>query len=151
MWIFRRDEFSLLTGLSCLGKSSLKPLHLIMREVQRRSIWSHCPSHARQVVRTDGKPNVERKSKGFSPAISIDQKSTNRTEGQRSERSRRSTTISGCFYGSDRSTLTLSKVWKRDQKQTVDQMVDRSWSPPERTKIQLTPWSEEEKGSIRSF
>ena len=89
-----RDEFVVLTGLSGSGKSSLA-FDTIYAEGQRRYMES-LSSYARQFLGQMEKPNVE-KIEGLSPAISIDQKSTNRNPGQRWERSRRSTTISGCF------------------------------------------------------
>ena len=103
-----RDEFVVLTGLSGSGKSSLA-FDTIYAEGQRRYMES-LSSYARQFLGQMEKPNVE-KIEGLSPAISIDQKSTNRNP--------RSTvgTVTEIYdyFRKDRGTA-LSKVWKRDQK-----------------------------------
>jgi excinuclease ABC subunit A len=76
-----RDEFVVLTGLSGSGKSSLA-FDTIYAEGQRRYMES-LSSYARQFLGQMEKPNVE-KIEGLSPAISIDQKSTNRNRKVRS-------------------------------------------------------------------
>ena len=72
-----RDEFVVLTGLSGSGKSSLA-FDTIYAEGQRRYMES-LSSYARQFLGQMEKPNVE-SIEGLSPAISIDQKSTNRNQ-----------------------------------------------------------------------
>lgn len=128
-----RDEFVVLTGLSGSGKSSLA-FDTIYAEGQRRYMES-LSSYARQFLGQMEKPNVE-KIEGLSPAISIDQKSTNRNP--------RSTvgTVTEIY---DYFRLLYARVGvphcpncgKEIKKQTVDQMVDQIMELPERTKIQL--------------
>ena len=128
-----RDEFVVLTGLSGSGKSSLA-FDTIYAEGQRRYMES-LSSYARQFLGQMEKPNVE-KIAGLSPAISIDQKSTNRNP--------RSTvgTVTEIY---DYFRLLYARIGiphcpkcgKEIKKQTVDQMVDQIMALPERTKIQL--------------
>ena len=128
-----RDEFVVLTGLSGSGKSSLA-FDTIYAEGQRRYMES-LSSYARQFLGQMEKPNVE-KIEGLSPAISIDQKSTNRNP--------RSTvgTVTEIY---DYFRLLYARIGiphcpncgKEIKKQTVDQMVDQIMKLPERTKIQL--------------
>lgn len=128
-----RDEFVVLTGLSGSGKSSLA-FDTIYAEGQRRYMES-LSSYARQFLGQMEKPNVE-KIEGLSPAISIDQKSTNRNP--------RSTvgTVTEIY---DYFRLLYARIGiphcpkcgKEIKKQSVDQMVDQILSLPERTKIQL--------------
>ncbi len=128
-----RDEFVVLTGLSGSGKSSLA-FDTIYAEGQRRYMES-LSSYARQFLGQAEKPNVE-KIEGLSPAISIDQKSTNRNP--------RSTvgTVTEVY---DYFRLLYARIGiphcpkcgKEIKKQTVDQMADMIMSMPERTKIQL--------------
>ena len=128
-----RDEFVVLTGLSGSGKSSLA-FDTIYAEGQRRYMES-LSSYARQFLGQMEKPNVE-KIEGLSPAISIDQKSTNRNP--------RSTvgTVTEIY---DYFRLLYERIGvphcpkcgKEIKKQTVDQMVDQIMELPERTKIQL--------------
>lgn len=128
-----RDSFVVLTGLSGSGKSSLA-FDTIYAEGQRRYMES-LSSYARQFLGQMEKPNVE-KIEGLSPAISIDQKSTNRNP--------RSTvgTVTEIY---DYFRLLYARVGiphcpkcgKEIKKQSVDQMVDQIMALPERTKIQL--------------
>ncbi|MGN0290662.1 MAG: excinuclease ABC subunit UvrA, partial [Lachnospiraceae bacterium] len=128
-----RNEFVVLTGLSGSGKSSLA-FDTIYAEGQRRYMES-LSSYARQFLGQMEKPNVE-KIEGLSPAISIDQKSTNRNP--------RSTvgTVTEIY---DYLRLLYARIGiphcpncgKEIKKQTVDEMVDRIMELPERTKIQL--------------
>ncbi len=128
-----RDEFVVLTGLSGSGKSSLA-FDTIYAEGQRRYMES-LSSYARQFLGQMEKPNVE-KIEGLSPAISIDQKSTNRNP--------RSTvgTVTEIY---DYFRLLYARIGtphcpncgKEIKKQTVDQMVDQIMTLPEKTKIQL--------------
>ena len=128
-----RDSFVVLTGLSGSGKSSLA-FDTIYAEGQRRYMES-LSSYARQFLGQMEKPNVE-KIEGLSPAISIDQKSTNRDP--------RSTvgTVTEIY---DYFRLLYARVGiphcpkcgKEIKKQSVDQMVDQIMALPERTKIQL--------------
>ena len=128
-----RNEFVVLTGLSGSGKSSLA-FDTIYAEGQRRYMES-LSSYARQFLGQMEKPNVE-SIEGLSPAISIDQKSTNRNP--------RSTvgTVTEIY---DYFRLLYARIGvphclkcgKVISKQTVDQMVDHIMSLPERTKIQL--------------
>ncbi len=138
-----RDEFVVLTGLSGSGKSSLA-FDTIYAEGQRRYMES-LSSYARQFLGQMEKPNVE-KIEGLSPAISIDQKSTNRNP--------RSTvgTVTEIY---DYFRLLYARVGiphcpkcgREIKKQTVDQMVDQIMTLPERTKIQLlAPVVRERKG-----
>ena len=128
-----RDEFVVLTGLSGSGKSSLA-FDTIYAEGQRRYMES-LSSYARQFLGQMEKPNVD-KIEGLPPAISIDQKSTNRNP--------RSTvgTVTEIY---DYFRLLYARIGiphcpkcgREIKKQTVDQMVDQILSLPERTKIQL--------------
>ena len=128
-----RDKFVVLTGLSGSGKSSLA-FDTIYAEGQRRYMES-LSSYARQFLGQMEKPNVE-KIEGLSPAISIDQKSTNRNP--------RSTvgTVTEIY---DYFRLLYARVGiphcpkcgKEIRKQSVDQMVDQVMELPEGTKIQL--------------
>lgn len=128
-----RDKFVVLTGLSGSGKSSLA-FDTIYAEGQRRYMES-LSSYARQFLGQMEKPEVE-SIEGLPPAISIDQKSTNRNP--------RSTvgTVTEIY---DYFRLLYARVGiphcpkcgKEIKKQTVDQMVDQIIALPERTKIQL--------------
>ena len=128
-----RNQFIVFTGLSGSGKSSLA-FDTIYAEGQRRYMES-LSSYARQFLGQMEKPNVE-KIEGLSPAISIDQKSTNRNP--------RSTvgTVTEIY---DYFRLLYARIGvphcpkcgKEIKKQTVDQMVDQIMALPERTKIQL--------------
>ena len=128
-----RDRFVVLTGLSGSGKSSLT-FDTIYAEGQRRYMES-LSSYARQFLGQMEKPDVE-SIEGLPPAISIDQKSTNRNP--------RSTvgTVTEIY---DYFRLLYARVGiphcpkcgREIKKQTVDQMVDSIMSFPERTKIQL--------------
>ena len=128
-----RDQFVVLTGLSGSGKSSLA-FDTIYAEGQRRYMES-LSSYARQFLGQMEKPNVD-KIEGLSPAISIDQKSTNRNP--------RSTvgTVTEIY---DYLRLLYARIGiphcpkcgREIKKQTVDQMVDQIMALPMRTKIQL--------------
>lgn len=128
-----RDQLVVLTGLSGSGKSSLA-FDTIYAEGQRRYMES-LSSYARQFLGQMEKPNVE-SIEGLSPAISIDQKSTNRNP--------RSTvgTVTEIY---DYFRLLYARIGiphcpkcgKEIKKQTVDQMVDQIMKLPEGTKIQL--------------
>ena len=128
-----RDKFVVLTGLSGSGKSSLA-FDTIYAEGQRRYMES-LSSYARQFLGQMEKPNVE-SIEGLSPAISIDQKSTNRNP--------RSTvgTVTEIY---DYFRLLYARIGiphcpkcgKEIKKQSVDQMVDQILAMPERTKLQL--------------
>ena len=128
-----RNEFVVLTGLSGSGKSSLA-FDTIYAEGQRRYMES-LSSYARQFLGQMEKPNVE-KIEGLSPAISIDQKSTNRNP--------RSTvgTVTEIY---DYFRLLYARIGiphcpncgKEIKKQSVDQMVDQIMALPQGTKIQL--------------
>ncbi|MCI9082351.1 MAG: excinuclease ABC subunit UvrA [Lachnospiraceae bacterium] len=128
-----RNEFVVLTGLSGSGKSSLA-FDTIYAEGQRRYMES-LSSYARQFLGQMEKPDVE-KIEGLSPAISIDQKSTNRNP--------RSTvgTVTEIY---DYFRLLYARIGiphcpncgKEIKKQSVDQMVDQIMSLPEGTRIQL--------------
>ena len=128
-----RDSFTVLTGLSGSGKSSLA-FDTIYAEGQRRYMES-LSSYARQFLGQMEKPNVE-SIEGLSPAISIDQKSTNRNP--------RSTvgTVTEIY---DYLRLLYARIGiphcpkcgREIYRQTVDQMVDRIMRLPERTKFQL--------------
>ena len=128
-----RDALVVLTGLSGSGKSSLA-FDTIYAEGQRRYMES-LSSYARQFLGQMEKPNVE-KIEGLSPAISIDQKSTNRNP--------RSTvgTVTEIY---DYFRLLYARIGiphcpecgKEIKKQTVDQMVDQIMEMPEGTRIQL--------------
>jgi len=128
-----RNEFVVLTGLSGSGKSSLA-FDTIYAEGQRRYMES-LSSYARQFLGQMEKPEVD-KIEGLPPAISIDQKSTNRNP--------RSTvgTVTEIY---DYFRLLYARIGiphcpkcgREIKKQTVDQMVDQIMALPERTKIQL--------------
>ena len=128
-----RNEFVVFTGLSGSGKSSLA-FDTIYAEGQRRYMES-LSSYARQFLGQMEKPNVE-KIEGLSPAISIDQKSTNRNP--------RSTvgTVTEIY---DYFRLLYARIGiphcpqcgREIRKQTVDQIVDQILAMPEGTRIQL--------------
>ncbi len=128
-----RDQFVVLTGLSGSGKSSLA-FDTIYAEGQRRYMES-LSSYARQFLGQMEKPEVE-SIEGLSPAISIDQKSTNRNP--------RSTvgTVTEIY---DYFRLLYARIGiphcpkcgREIRKQSVDQMVDQLMELPERSKIQL--------------
>ena len=128
-----RNELVVLTGLSGSGKSSLA-FDTIYAEGQRRYMES-LSSYARQFLGQMEKPDVE-SIEGLSPAISIDQKSTNRNP--------RSTvgTVTEIY---DYMRLLYARIGiphcpkcgREIRRQTVDQMVDQIMALPERTKIQL--------------
>ena len=128
-----RNELVVLTGLSGSGKSSLA-FDTIYAEGQRRYMES-LSSYARQFLGQMEKPDVE-SIEGLSPAISIDQKSTNRNP--------RSTvgTVTEIY---DYMRLLYARIGiphcpkcgREIRKQTIDQMVDQIMGLPERTKIQL--------------
>lgn len=128
-----RDSFTVLTGLSGSGKSSLA-FDTIFAEGQRRYMES-LSSYSRQFLGQMEKPDVE-KIEGLPPAISIDQKSTNHNP--------RSTvgTVTEIY---DYFRLLYARIGvphcpkcgREIRKQTVDQMVDRIMALPERTKIQV--------------
>ena len=128
-----RDQFVVLTGLSGSGKSSLA-FDTIYAEGQRRYMES-LSSYARQFLGQMEKPNVEN-IQGLSPAISIDQKTTNKNP--------RSTvgTVTEIYdylrlLYARIGTPHCPKCGKVIHKQTVDQMVDAILKLPERTKFQL--------------
>lgn len=128
-----RDQFVVLTGLSGSGKSSLA-FDTIYAEGQRRYMES-LSSYARQFLGQMEKPDVE-SIEGLPPAISIDQKSTNRNP--------RSTvgTVTEVY---DYFRLLYARIGiphcpkcgREIRKQTIDEMVDQILAMPERTKIQL--------------
>lgn len=128
-----RNELVVLTGLSGSGKSSLA-FDTIYAEGQRRYMES-LSSYARQFLGQMEKPNVE-KIEGLSPAISIDQKSTNRNP--------RSTvgTVTEVY---DYFRLLYARIGiphcpecgREIARQTVDQMVDKIMELPEGTRIQV--------------
>lgn len=128
-----RNELVVLTGLSGSGKSSLA-FDTVYAEGQRRYMES-LSSYARQFLGQMEKPDVEN-IEGLSPAISIDQKSTNRNP--------RSTvgTVTEIY---DYMRLLYARIGiphcpscgREIRKQTVDQMVDQLMALPERSKIQL--------------
>ena len=128
-----RDEFVVLTGLSGSGKSSLA-FDTIYAEGQRRYMES-LSSYARQFLGQMEKPDVE-SIEGLSPAISIDQKSTNRNP--------RSTvgTVTEIY---DYFRLLYARIGiphcpkcgRAIEKQTIDQMVDAVMKLPEKTRIQV--------------
>ena len=128
-----RDALVVFTGLSGSGKSSLA-FDTIYAEGQRRYMES-LSSYARQFLGQMEKPNVE-KIEGLSPAISIDQKSTNRNP--------RSTvgTVTEIY---DYFRLLYARIGiphcpncgKEIKKQSVDQMVDQIMALPEGTRLQL--------------
>lgn len=128
-----RNKFVVLTGLSGSGKSSLA-FDTIYAEGQRRYMES-LSSYARQFLGQMEKPNVE-SIEGLSPAISIDQKSTNRNP--------RSTvgTVTEIY---DYFRLLYARIGiphcpncgREIKRQTIDQMVDQIMELPEGTRIQL--------------
>ena len=128
-----RDEFVVLTGLSGSGKSSLA-FDTIYAEGQRRYMES-LSSYARQFLGQMEKPDVE-SIEGLPPAISVDQKSTNRNP--------RSTvgTVTEIY---DYFRLLYARIGiphcpkcgRAIEKQTIDQMVDAVMKLPERTRIQI--------------
>ena len=128
-----RNEFIVLTGLSGSGKSSLA-FDTIYAEGQRRYMES-LSSYARQFLGQMEKPNVE-SIEGLPPAISIDQKSTNKNP--------RSTvgTVTEIY---DYFRLLYARIGiphcpkcgRAITRQTIDQMVDTVMALPERTRIQL--------------
>ena len=128
-----RDEFTVITGLSGSGKSSLA-FDTIYAEGQRRYMES-LSSYARQFLGQMEKPQVE-SIEGLPPAISIDQKSTNRNP--------RSTvgTVTEIY---DYMRLLYAragiphcpKCGKEIKKQSIDEIVDRVMELPERTKFQI--------------
>ncbi|NLL93993.1 MAG: excinuclease ABC subunit UvrA [Clostridiales bacterium] len=128
-----RNQFVVLTGLSGSGKSSLA-FDTIYAEGQRRYMES-LSSYARMFLGQMEKPNVE-SIEGLSPAISIDQKSTNRNP--------RSTvgTVTEIY---DYFRLLYARIGiphcpkcgTEIKKQSVDQMVDQIMSLPEKTKFQI--------------
>ena len=128
-----RNQFVVFTGLSGSGKSSLA-FDTIYAEGQRRYMES-LSSYARQFLGQMEKPNVD-SIEGLPPAISIDQKSTNRNP--------RSTvgTVTEIY---DYFRLLYARIGiphcpkcgKVISRQSVDQMVDQIMALPERTKIQL--------------
>ena len=131
--VIPRDEFVVFTGLSGSGKSSLA-FDTIYAEGQRRYMES-LSSYARQFLGQMEKPNVE-SIEGLPPAISIDQKSTNKNP--------RSTvgTVTEIY---DYFRLLYARIGiphcpkcgRAITKQTIDQMVDTVMALPERTRIQL--------------
>mgnify|MGYP005761444805 CR=1 FL=1 len=128
-----RNELVVLTGLSGSGKSSLA-FDTIYAEGQRRYMES-LSSYARQFLGQMEKPDVE-SIEGLSPAISIDQKSTNRNPRS---------TVGAVTEIYDYMRLLYARVGiphcpkcgREIKKQTVDQMVDQIMELPERTRIQL--------------
>ena len=128
-----RDKLVVLTGLSGSGKSSLA-FDTIYAEGQRRYMES-LSSYARQFLGQMEKPDVE-SIEGLSPAISIDQKSTNRNPRS---------TVGPVTEIYDYFRLLYARVGiphcpkcgREIRKQTVDQMVEQIMELPERTKIQL--------------
>ncbi len=128
-----RNKFVVLTGLSGSGKSSLA-FDTIYAEGQRRYMES-LSSYARQFLGQMEKPDVE-SIEGLPPAISIDQKSTNRNPDS---------TVGTVTEIYDYFRLLYARIGiphcpkcgKEIKKQSVDQMVDQLMGLPERTKIQL--------------
>ena len=128
-----RNELVVLTGLSGSGKSSLA-FDTIYAEGQRRYMES-LSSYARQFLGQMEKPDVE-SIEGLSPAISIDQKSTNRNPRS---------TVGPVTEIYDYMRLLYARIGiphcpkcgREIKKQTVDQMVDHIMGLPEKTKIQL--------------
>ena len=128
-----RDELVVLTGLSGSGKSSLA-FDTIYAEGQRRYMES-LSSYARQFLGQMEKPNVE-SIEGLPPAISIDQKSTNRNPRS---------TVGTVTETYDYFRLLYARVGSPHcpkcgrviSRQTVDQMVDMIMAMPERSRIQL--------------
>ena len=128
-----RDEFVVLTGLSGSGKSSLA-FDTIYAEGQRRYMES-LSSYARQFLGQMEKPDVE-SIEGLPPAISIDQKSTNRNPRS---------TVGTVTENYDYFRLLYARIGiphcpkcgRAIEKQTIDQMVDAVMKLPERTRIQI--------------
>ena len=128
-----RDEFVVLTGLSGSGKSSLA-FDTIYAEGQRRYMES-LSSYARQFLGQMEKPDVE-SIEGLPPAISIDQKSTNRNPRS---------TVGPVTEIYDYFRLRYARIGiphcpkcgRAIEKQTIDQMVDAVMKLPERTRIQI--------------
>ena len=128
-----RDEFVVLTGLSGSGKSSLA-FDTIYAEGQRRYMES-LSSYARQFLGQMEKPDVE-SIEGLPPAISIDQKSTNRNPRS---------TVGTVTETYDYFRLLYARIGiphcpkcgRAIEKQTIDQMVDAVMKLPERTRIQI--------------
>ena len=128
-----RNELVVLTGLSGSGKSSLA-FDTIYAEGQRRYMES-LSSYARQFLGQMEKPDVE-SIEGLSPAISIDQKSTNRNPRS---------TVGAVTEIYDYMRLLYARIGiphcpkcgREIKKQTVDQMVDQIMALPEKTRIQL--------------
>ena len=128
-----KNRLTVITGLSGSGKSSLA-FDTVYAEGQRRYVES-LSSYARQFLELMKKPDVD-SIEGLSPAISIDQKSTNRNP--------RSTvgTVTEIY---DYMRLLYARIGiphcpkcgREIHKQTIDQMVDQIMAMPERTKIQL--------------
>ena len=127
-----RNELVVLTGLSGSGKSSLA-FDTIYAEGQRRYMES-LSSYARQFLGQMEKPNVE-KIEGLSPAISIDQKSTNRNPRS---------TVGTVTETYDYFRLLYARIGiphcpncgREISRQSVDQMVDQIMSLPEGTRLQ---------------
>ena len=128
-----RNEFVVFTGLSGSGKSSLA-FDTIYAEGQRRYMES-LSSYARQFLGQMEKPNVE-SIEGLSPAISIDQKSTNRNPRSTVGTVTEIYDYFRLFYARI-GIPHCPKCGKTIEKQTVDQMVDQIMALPERTRIQL--------------
>lgn len=128
-----RNELVVLTGLSGSGKSSLA-FDTIYAEGQRRYMES-LSSYARQFLGQMEKPNVE-SIEGLSPAISIDQKSTNRNPRSTVGTVTEIYDYFRLFYARI-GIPHCPKCGKEIKKQTVDQMVDQIMELPEGTKIQL--------------
>lgn len=128
-----RDKLICFTGLSGSGKSSLA-FDTIYADGQRRYIES-LSSYARQFIGRMEKPNVE-SIEGLSPAISIDQKTTSKNPRS---------TVGTVTEINDYLRLLFARIGvphcsicgREIKKQTVDQMVDKIMSLPERTKIQI--------------
>ena len=128
-----RDKFVVLTGLSGSGKSSLA-FDTIYAEGQRRYMES-LSSYARQFLGQMEKPDVE-SIEGLPPAISIDQKSTNRNPRSTVGTVREIYDYFRLLYARV-GIPHCPKCGREISKQTVDQMVDQIMGLPERTKLQL--------------
>jgi excinuclease ABC subunit A len=138
-----RDKLVVITGLSGSGKSSLA-FDTIYAEGQRRYVES-LSAYARQFLGQMDKPDVD-SIEGLSPAISIDQKTTNRNPRS---------TVGTATEVSDYLRLLFARIGhphcpqcgRRISQQTVQQMVDQVMSLPERTKLQiLAPLIKGKKG-----
>ena len=138
-----RDKLVVITGLSGSGKSSLA-FDTIYAEGQRRYVES-LSAYARQFLGQMDKPDVD-SIEGLSPAISIDQKTTNRNPRS---------TVGTATEVSDYLRLLFARIGhphcpkcgRRISQQTVQQMVDQVMSLPERTKLQiLAPLVKGKKG-----